>query len=451
MDRFGAKLLLPFWLMLLSVLAAPLDAQSVRGRTIDALTGQEIPGVRIVLLRANGTRVTEVISNANGLFQIATRDPGEYKLEASHIAYRSFTTESVLLRGDEQLVVDLKMSVTAIELDPLEIVARRLDPRHEATEDGMYARRLLSRPIGSSRVILPHDPEMVNALDVRDVLSWAAPRQRGCTVVWWNGRLVTDSAAVQLWLETPVTQLEAVEFYRTPIDAPAVFRELPIYAAFDNAYCSIIALWPRSGRYLAEGAPLPVEPAPWRGYLTASVYHIAGRYAPGLGFGLEASAHWPLVSNLAIGVHMRGSMHQLDAATTDDMTATASDITYVLPAGDRGFQLFVLGIGPRLTLREHERVRIVLGGRIQIAQRQFSLLSTNVGNRGIGLMSRGWGAGLTAGIESRITERLSADLSLGQDWLNFGGYEALDREPTSTGANWRATAIRLGITYDIVR
>lgn len=433
------------WMLLLLVGFAPATAQSVRGRVIDNETGQPVAGVRVELLEADGRRVQEVISGPQGSFVLVARDAGAHRLRVSHIAYRGTETNTFEIRTLEQVQVDVKVASTAVPLEPLTVTARRNDPRYEATEDGMYARRLLSKPIGNARVILPHDPEMVNAFDVRDVMQWMS-RPRGCTAVWWNGKLVTSDIQASELMQTPVSMLEAVEYYKTPIEAPAVFRELPVYLAFSNAFCSVIALWPRTGRYALEDVPAYPNPYPWHGNIAATFYQVSGLHAPGVGLGLELTSDWSLRRSFGIALHFRASMHRFSAEMADSVTASLSEITYVLPPGETPLQIWMLAAEPRLTVLERDRLRVTTGARLQVAQRRFSIDRRVEGNPGYGLTSLGMGLGLAAGAELQVSERWDARASLIADQMWFGDYRDIER--SETGARWSGLALQLGVAYN---
>jgi hypothetical protein len=93
-------------------------AQTVSGRVTDAATGVPMADVRVVLLRADGSRVAETVSNRIGEFHIATWNPGPHRLEATHIGYRTTTSEIIEVGTREHVVVHLRLSATAIPLQP---------------------------------------------------------------------------------------------------------------------------------------------------------------------------------------------------------------------------------------------------------------------------------------------------------------------------------------------
>jgi hypothetical protein len=439
---------------ILSLSPASAMGQTVRGQTVDQATGQPVAGVRVTLLTAAGNRVAETISTVAGRFSFLARTPGEHKILTSHIGYAALTTETFSVRQNEVVEVDVKMATAAIALEPLTITARRRDPVQDATEEGFYARRLRSKPIGNARVLLPHDPEMMNAATAVDVLSWlprSTPRYggRGCTIVFWNGRPLLTPGDMQLWLETPVAQLEGMEWYRNPIDAPAALREIPASMGFENALCSIIALWPRTGRYLAEEMPQTFPPYSWQAHIAPVFYYVSGKYAPNAGFGLDLTTHWPIRGALSLGAVARLTLHQLDAPTSNQMTSTLSGNAYVLPPGQRGLQFWVLGVEPRLNLRRMERVRASLSTRVQVAERRFSLEKNEVGRGTKGVRSYGFGLGAAAGLEVDLSEKFSFGATVAEDWFSFQEYSPIEQATVPTAATWTGTALRLGFVYQI--
>ena len=432
--------------------AAPIAAQTLRGRVVDATSGQPIDKVNVVLTRANGSRVGQVTTDPTGLFIFIAHEAGEYRLSASHIAYQTARTNPVFVGIAEEAVVELKLATTPIPLDPLTVLARRADTRNDATYDGLYARFRLFPPIGNRRVLLPHDPEMKYSSNTIDILGWIEPlRRRGCQVVYWNGVVQQSAETAAFRLETPVSMLEGVEYYRSMNDAPFAYRDVPFYQQECTSF-HVVALWARTGEYEQETVPryLP-EPAPWHPRVNAVGYRVSGDKAPALGVGIEISSHQELTKSLQLGVFVRGTAHQLNASTTQALTSTLSDLLYELPAGERGFQLWTLGMDAKVIPLERPRMRVTTSARIQVAQRRFSLGNPEINGGKIGVTSYGWGYGITAGSEFRLGRRTIGTVGVGQDWYRFRKYEEIERSYNPTAANWSATALRLGIVYNFAR
>jgi opacity protein-like surface antigen len=456
---FAVAAMLPglAFIVLISALlcVSPTSAQSVRGRVLNAQTGEGIPSVKVTLFQGDGKKVAEVLTNSKGAFAVGALVTGPHRLQTNHIGYTTVTTEVFSINDDEQVVVDLKVSVTAVTVEPLTIVARRRDPRNDATEEGMFARRLTLPPLGLRRVLLPFDPEMKGAIKASDVIFQNFPqtRRRPCTVVYWNGSLVLSNDMAAQWLETSVSELEAVEYYRNMIDAPMAFREIPVQISFDNRECQIVALWPRTGRYLLEDPPIPLPGALylWRGYLTATAYHVSGKHAPGTGVGLELSTHNQVYRAIGLALHVRMTRHVLPADVTSEMSTNLSEHNYVLPVGDRGMLLYVVAVEPRVTVVESDRLRMLVGTRIQGAGRRFTLVKNDVNRSTQSHVSYGWGVGASLGLEYEMSEKLALNGGVGYDRLSFGTYKFLESTNTKTAATWSAGALHLGVAYFLNR
>ncbi|CAN5659582.1 hypothetical protein BH23GEM9_BH23GEM9_23860 [soil metagenome] len=444
------------WICLLVMGTAPLTAQSVIGRVLDAESGAGIPDVRVALLRADGTRVGESVTNRDGAFHIGTWITGEHRLEASHIAYRATSTAVFNLGAREELVVDIRMSSGAITLDPLTITARRRDLRGDPTVEGFYSRQLLTPQIGNTRVITRLDPELAYARDARDVLTWLPRPQRRpfgrggdpCMVMYWNGHMVIDSTMANMWLETPPDMLEGLEYYQDMTEAPISFRQIPPYL-YDCSRLSVLALWARTGYY--GDLPADLRPSSRRVNVATGLYHVAGKSAPGVGAGIEVAAHWPAIRDIAVGVNVRRTAHHLSAETTADAVIPVVAPLYRTPPGRRPLTLWVGGLEGRLMLPEAAGIWPFVSVRLQAAHRSFTLESLSFDAPDATITSTGYGGGLTVGGEILIRGRFAAHAALGHDRLFFGPYSEIDHRSNPTSAHWGGTSLRLGLGYALQR
>jgi hypothetical protein len=432
-----------------------LDAQSVRGRVLDRESGAPIADVRVTLLRADGTPVLYSLSNDEGGFHVATWHPGPHRLQASHVGYRAVTTEPFEIGVREELVVDLVLSAAAIPLEPLTITARRRDVRDDPTTEGFYARQQLAPLLGNSRVITRLDPELASARDARDAMNWLPAvqgrpfgREGNCLVVYFNGQLLGDVDAADIWLATPAHLLEGLEYYRSIHDAPLPFRQVPGYL-YDCSRHTVIALWSRTGYFGDLHDEL--RPSSRRINVATGVYHLSGARAPGFGTGIEAAAHWPVLHGVAFGLTLRRSAHHLSA---DDTEASLSPIVaplYRLPPGRRPLALWVGGVEGRATLGRTAGVWPVVAARLQAAHRSFSLRSSSEENVYVAANSLGLGVGVTAGAEILVRGRFAVHAALGYDRLFFGPYSEIEHRTNPTAAQWAGTSLRIGGGYALAR
>lgn len=202
---------------LLLLFVGQAAAQTIHGRVIDAETGRPIAGASIEA-SSGDARIGIVVSDSTGTFVFALKKMGTYRLRARMIGYRGVDSLVVNVGLRDLVDVTVRMSTSAVPLDPITVNVNVLDPRHRGTWDGFLMRRALLPPIGNRRAVLREDPEMVNAMYVQDVLNWF-PR-RFCTAVYLNGRLFQGDL-----FDIPVAHFDGMEFYRHGIEAPLEMRD----------------------------------------------------------------------------------------------------------------------------------------------------------------------------------------------------------------------------------
>ena len=241
--------------LLLLGIALPADAQVVRGRVIEDGTELPIRAARLTLLTDNDRVESRAVTDSTGAFQLHARFAGDYRVEVEHNGFAPLDPLPVRVEREEELVLEIRLSRSVMALDPLTVVARRRDPRHDATFEGALARHERFPSIGTRRVIMRDDVEFRTAMDVNDVLRMMFPGPGPCRIIYWNGNPVpaVQQELIVEWMRTPATTLEAVEFYRRYNDAPLGMRSIPM-GILSPTNCSVIALWPRLSADPAEAA-----------------------------------------------------------------------------------------------------------------------------------------------------------------------------------------------------
>lgn len=230
-------------LTLLALPASPVAAQTINGVATEAETGEPLDGVELVLRDERGVVVSETATGSDGRFVLSVQTSGPYTLEATRLGYAAVAPMEIEV-GRELVEVEVRLSPSPVELEPLVVVGRRPDPRHEATFEGAVARYEQLPSVGSRRVVMRSDAEFVATMRVTDILRWFPP-SRGCSIVFWEGRVSTTPETAEMWLgEASTSVLEAVEFYRTWSDAPVGLRDVPPYVV-DPTGCAVVGLWMR--------------------------------------------------------------------------------------------------------------------------------------------------------------------------------------------------------------
>ena len=104
----------------LSLSAAVLQAENIKGRILDKQTGEPLVGALVKVAGSSQGAVTD----ADGNYLIKGIAPGIYTLEVTYIGYASMQVTDVQVAGKE-LTLDLKMDGAAQELGEVTVVARK--------------------------------------------------------------------------------------------------------------------------------------------------------------------------------------------------------------------------------------------------------------------------------------------------------------------------------------
>jgi hypothetical protein len=236
--REGGPMIAAAWLLL----AGAAAGQTVTGRVLDAESSTPLRDVRVSLLNASNTQVGETLTDSAGTFRIAGRGPGRYRVQLSQIGYVEYRSDQLEVPYMETVVLDIRLSRTAIPLQPLTVTARRRENYHEPTYDGVYARAEHLPTIGNNRVFMKNDPETQSAFTVRELIDRNTTLCRNPTV-YWNGFMIMNQEIKRMRLEsTNTSDVEAVEVYKDFLMAPAVFRDVDRPLA--TRPCAVVAIWP---------------------------------------------------------------------------------------------------------------------------------------------------------------------------------------------------------------
>jgi len=241
--------------------AASASAQTLRGIVVDAETGEGISATSVSLVdEADRVRVTGTTAE-DGTFTLNARGGATFQVSAERLGYLPMSPQDIVIGGSELVLVRLELSRSPVELAPIMVTGVRRDPRNDASLEGALVRRDLFPSVGTRRVVVRTDPEMRNAMVVSEVLQWfptargcrsaTSVRQRsrpqvcGCTIVHWNGTLVGIAQTAEFYVNSLTTEaMEAVEYYRSWLDAPPELKDFPYYVR-DPYPCAVVALWPR--------------------------------------------------------------------------------------------------------------------------------------------------------------------------------------------------------------
>lgn len=255
----------------LLLVSAPLHAQIVQGRTLDASNRAWVPAAVVTLRSLAGDSVGVAITNAEAAFRIPAPRAGRYVLHASRIGFADVVTTEFAVRAGEHVTVEVLLGTDPVELSPLNVTSRRYG---EAGLVGAHRRRAAwIERTGIGRVITRAEIEASPRAYVTDYLygvsgvqvvgngSDARIRMRGCTP-----SVFVDGVRAQGMSVNAVTPdaIEGIEVYRSVSEVPPELRG-------GSSSCGAVALWTRVG-----------ERTPGKWTLLQKIFAVAGGTALGV-------------------------------------------------------------------------------------------------------------------------------------------------------------------------
>jgi hypothetical protein len=205
----------------LFVLAGELPAQAIRGEVVTPDAAGGLAGARVEVLL--GDDVVGVAStDEHGEFVLYLPRSGTYRLRATRLGYAPALSGDVEIRSREMVMLRLHMSSEPIPLAGITVEGLIRDPRHDATYEGLHARRATARSVGTERIVIRGDPEMEVSASVRDVIRWFLP-PRGCVVYYLDGRPSRGLDFFWQILDMHPSLLEGIEYYRNSLYLPVGF------------------------------------------------------------------------------------------------------------------------------------------------------------------------------------------------------------------------------------
>jgi len=268
-------------LILMSLLAAPLHSQVIRGTVIDDSTSLPIAGAEVILHDSLQQTVRLEVTDFDGRFGMSP-EPGIYTFEVLRMGYERVYTEAFEVAAD---VGDVDLTITLpnapVMLEPV-VVSGEEQPMPAVRLEGFYHRKARGWGIQLDReAIEAKAPTQVTDIllnlpgvrvigtggnDYTVVMVGQAPRlpQKsaqpparraaslipaptelsgggGCPISYWVDGIrfiPIDKRGIN---EILVSEVEAVEVYRRASETPAEFLD-------SDSRCGVIVIWTKRGR-----------------------------------------------------------------------------------------------------------------------------------------------------------------------------------------------------------
>ena len=103
---------------------APLDAQEIRGRVVDANNGVAVGLAGVFVMDAERNIVESVAADTAGYYVVQAPGAGEYILHAQRLGYFENETPLVAVEDGGVYGIDFELRPEPFRLDPLEVVVR---------------------------------------------------------------------------------------------------------------------------------------------------------------------------------------------------------------------------------------------------------------------------------------------------------------------------------------
>ena len=268
------------FLILCILLLLPIitEAQVVRGRVVDAGSGQAIKIAQLELLDDRQKTLLKIVADTTGAFRLRAWQAGKYAVRVGALGYQSVTSELLEVGTGEEFELNIRLSADAIPVEAVTVVARSRPSLTEIALRGYYDRRDTGRRIGMGRFFdrseinqrgtklsdvvrkVPgfrvfvrgrcvyfatatnpvHTGKLTDPpVDGRGSADCSQPPTTICVASMYLDGMLVKPDAVSLDQLVPLDWVEAIEAYRRPSELPAEFMQ--------NGSCGVIALWTRRG------------------------------------------------------------------------------------------------------------------------------------------------------------------------------------------------------------
>jgi hypothetical protein len=216
------------------LVAAPgVAAQVIHGRVLDEATGEPLGVVSVELVDGAGKGRTLTETDSAGVFRLRAPVAGSWLLRLSRIGYADVQTGPVEVGPTERVELELRMSATAVPLEPLRVIGRADHVPGRLRE--FYDRAALSRRMGRGRVFMRSDLAGMSVPQPSMLLTHAQTRGSCRPTILLDGLQV--SSAGELDAVIYMEALEGVELYTGPTQIPQQYA--------NRGWCAVALFWTR--------------------------------------------------------------------------------------------------------------------------------------------------------------------------------------------------------------
>lgn len=120
------RVVLPLWTIFLIAgtlagitvgLSGEVQAQTIRGRVVDATTQEPLPGANVAVLGERDSLLTGGAADAQGKFELSGLSPGAYRLRATFLGYNPSVLTDVVVQPSRPTFVLFELQTSSIAFD----------------------------------------------------------------------------------------------------------------------------------------------------------------------------------------------------------------------------------------------------------------------------------------------------------------------------------------------
>ena len=233
---------------LIAGIAAPLDAQIIRGRILEDPSSRPVSGASVALVGAVTARSAATTrTGGDGSFSLQAPSPGIYRLLAELPGYRTAVTPAFELFAGDQVDVTLRLLSDTMRLRPMVVTANTRQNNNRLS--GFARRNAFGRYITRDQIDRMHPVWVSDLLRTTPGLQ-VVPSPRG----FGNDVLTTEGCRPAIYLDGLHYPLmgETIDQIVNPneIDSIEVYAhaaEVPPEYMGPGSNCGAIVIWTRRG------------------------------------------------------------------------------------------------------------------------------------------------------------------------------------------------------------
>ena len=119
---------------------APVSAQTIRGRLLDAESGRPIDLGLVIMLTEELDSITSTITNESGVFEVTSPEPGGMVLVASALGYHETLDGIFDVGAGGSMTVEFRIRPRPLPIDALVVSLERPVLEHELVRNGFVRR-----------------------------------------------------------------------------------------------------------------------------------------------------------------------------------------------------------------------------------------------------------------------------------------------------------------------